>query len=327
MEKERKRPEDRAVDAASVETIRKAEKDNVRLSFFRLDEQGNQCGFGKSGVCCRICHMGPCRITAKNRFGVCGADADTIVARNYLREVAGGSAAHSDHGRHLVLLLKKISEGKGGGYSIKDPAALKRMAKDYGITVDGKTDAALAGELADIMLADFTAQEEYLKTLELAPLKRQGVWERLEVKPHGVDRMIVESLHRTHMGVDHDYKNILMHAFRTSLADGWGGSRIASQVSDILFGTPYPVRSTANLGVLGAKTVNVVVHGHEPALSEMLAAASSDPEIIDYAKKAGAEGITLAGICCTANEILMRHGIPIAGNFLQQELAVVTGAV
>ncbi len=327
MEKERKRPEDRAVDAASVETIRKAEKDNVRLSFFRLDEQGNQCGFGKSGVCCRICHMGPCRITAKNRFGVCGADADTIVARNYLREVAGGSAAHSDHGRHLVLLLKKISEGKGGGYSIKDPAALKRMAKDYGITVDGKTDAALAGELADIMLADFTAQEEYLKTLELAPLKRQGVWERLEVKPHGVDRMIVESLHRTHMGVDHDYKNILMHAFRTSLADGWGGSRIASQVSDILFGTPYPVRSTANLGVLGEKTVNVVVHGHEPALSEMLAAASSDPEIIDYAKKAGAEGITLAGICCTANEILMRHGIPIAGNFLQQELAVVTGAV
>ncbi|HPA72459.1 MAG TPA: anaerobic carbon-monoxide dehydrogenase catalytic subunit [Spirochaetota bacterium] len=326
MEKERKRPEDRAVDAASVETIRKAEKDNVRLSFFRLDEQGNQCGFGKSGVCCRICHMGPCRITAKNRFGVCGADADTIVARNYLREVAGGSAAHSDHGRHLVLLLKKISEGKGGGYSIKDPAALKRMAKDYGITVDGKTDAALAGELADIMLADFTAQEEYLKTLELAPLKRQGVWERLEVKPHGVDRMIVESLHRTHMGVDHDYKNILMHAFRTSLADGWGGSRIASQVSDILFGTPYPVRSTANLGVLGEKTVNVVVHGHEPALSEMLAAASSDPEIIDYAKKAGAEGITLAGICCTANEILMRHGIPIAGNFLQ-ELAVVTGAV
>ncbi len=327
MEKERKRPEDRAVDAASVETIRKAEKDNVRLSFFRLDEQGNQCGFGKSGVCCRICHMGPCRITAKNRFGVCGADADTIVARNYLREVAGGSAAHSDHGRHLVLLLKKISEGKGGGYSIKDPAALKRMAKDYGITVDGKTDEALAGELADIMLADFTAQEEYLKTLELAPLKRQGVWERLEVKPHGVDRMIVESLHRTHMGVDHDYKNILMHAFRTSLADGWGGSRIASQVSDILFGTPYPVRSTANLGVLGEKTVNVVVHGHEPALSEMLAAASSDPEIIDYAKKAGAEGITLAGICCTANEILMRHGIPIAGNFLQQELAVVTGAV
>ena len=139
--------------------------------------------------------------------------------------------------------------------------------------------------------------------------------------------MVVESLHRTHMGVDHDYRNLLLHAFRTSLADGWGGSRIASIVSDILFGTPSPVRSRANLGVLGAKTVNILVHGHEPALSEMLAIASRDPEIVADAKAAGAEGVTLAGICCTANEILMRHGIPVAGNFLQQELAIITGAV
>ena len=327
MDKKIKTAEERAVDAASVVTIEKAEKENVNISFFRMDQQGNQCSFGLKGVCCRICHMGPCRITPKNHFGVCGADADTIVARNYLREVAAGSAAHSDHARHLVLLLKKIAEGRGGVYSIKDRSALRRIASLYGIEVSDKDDKTLAGELADTMLADFTSQEEPLKTLDLAPLKRRGVWDRLKVKPSGVDRMIVESLHRTHMGVDHDYKNILMHAFRTSLADGWGGSRIASQVSDIIFGTPSPVRSSANLGVLGEKTVNVVVHGHEPALSEMLAAAASDPEVIDYAKKAGAGGITLAGICCTANEILMRHGIPIAGNFLQQELAVVTGAV
>jgi carbon-monoxide dehydrogenase catalytic subunit len=139
--------------------------------------------------------------------------------------------------------------------------------------------------------------------------------------------MIVESLHRTHIGVDHDATSLLMQAMRAALADGWGGSRIASIVSDILFGSPSPVRSFANLGVLGLHTVNIVVHGHEPALSEMLAIASRDPEIMAYAKKTGAEGITLAGICCTANEILMRHGIPVAGNFLQQELAVVTGAV
>lgn len=327
MDKHKKTPEERAVDSASVFTIHKAEKDNVNLSFFRMDQQGNQCSFGLKGVCCRICHMGPCRITPKNHFGVCGADADTIVARNYLREVASGTAAHSDHARHLVLLLKKIAAGEGGGYSIKDPAALRRSARHYGIDSSDLSDIELAGRLADVMLDDFTSQEEFLKTLDLAPVKRQGVWDRLDVKPSGIDRMIVESLHRTHMGVDHDYRSIIMHAFRTALSDGWGGSRIASQVSDIIFGTPSPVRSTANLGVLGENTVNVVVHGHEPALSEMLTAAASDPEIIDYAKKAGAEGITLAGICCTANEILMRHGIPIAGNFLQQELAVVTGAV
>lgn len=327
MEKEKKKPEDRAVDPASIEIIEKAERDRVRLSFFRMDEQGAGCGFGKSGVCCRICHMGPCRISAKAKFGVCGADADTIVARNFLREVAAGCAAHSDHARHLTLLLKKVAQGKAGNYAIKDRVALHRVAKKYGIVDEGRTDLEIAAELADVLLAEFTAQEDHLKTLQLAPEKRQKLWEKIEVQPQGIDRMIVESLHRTHMGVDHDYAHILLHAFRASLADGWGGSRIASQVSDILFGTPAPVRSMANLGVLGERTVNVVVHGHEPALSEMLAAASRDSEIIEAAKNVGAEGITLAGICCTANEILMRHGIPIAGNFLQQELAVVTGAV
>ncbi|HQH99921.1 MAG TPA: anaerobic carbon-monoxide dehydrogenase catalytic subunit [Deltaproteobacteria bacterium] len=327
MEKSQKPAEERACDLASIEAIRKAEADCVDLSFFRMDRQGAQCGFGLKGLCCRICHMGPCRITNKTPQGVCGADADTVVARNFLREVAGGSAAHSDHARHLVLLLGKIGQGKGGEYAIKDEPALRRIAKSYGIEEQGVPARDLAVRLAELMIGEFTSQEEPLKTLKLAPLSRQGVWQKREIAPAGIDRMVVESMHRTHMGVDHDYRNVLLHVFRLALADGWGGSRIASQVSDILFGTPFPVRSTANLGILREETVNVLVHGHEPALSEMLAAASNDPEIKDYAKKAGAQGITLAGICCTANEILMRHGIPLAGNFLQQELAIVTGAV
>ncbi len=177
------------------------------------------------------------------------------------------------------------------------------------------------------MISEFNRQEETLVTLKLAPNRRQGIWRNRGVQPSGIDRMVVEALHRTHMGVDHDYRNLLLHAFRVALADGWGGSRVASIVSDILFGTPSPVRSRANLGVLGAKTVNILVHGHEPALSEMLALATREPEIVAEAKAAGAEGLTLAGICCTANEILIRHGIPVAGNFLQQELAIITGAV
>jgi carbon-monoxide dehydrogenase catalytic subunit len=326
-EKKTRTAEERACDPASVEAIRKAELECVDLSFFRMDLQKNQCAFGTKGVCCRICHMGPCRITPKTPLGVCGADADTIVARNFLREVAGGAAAHSDHGRHLVLLLKKIGEGKGGGYVMKDEKALRRIARSYGVEERDVPADELAVRLAELFLSEFTSQEKHLATLKLAPPSRQGVWQKREASPAGIDRMVVEALHRTHMGVDHDYRNILLHAFRLALADGWGGSRIASQVSDIIFGTPTPVRSTANLGILGKNTVNVLVHGHEPALSEMLAAAASDPEIDACAKDAGAEGITLAGICCTANEILMRHGIPLAGNFLQQELAIVTGAV
>jgi carbon-monoxide dehydrogenase catalytic subunit len=326
-DKDTKTPRDRASDEASIALIEKAEAECADTCFTRMDVQQNQCGFGKNGLCCRICYMGPCRITPKAPYGVCGADADTIVARNYLREVAAGTAAHSDHGRHLVHLLHKVAQGKGGSYQIKDERALRDAARLYGVEEAGRSSEEVALELSEMFLKEFTSQDDPLRTLNLAPLKRQAVWKQMQIEPEGIDRMVVESLHRTHMGVDHDYRNVLMHAFRTALADGWGGSRVATICSDILFGTPQPVRSAANLGVLGAKTVNVIVHGHEPALSEMLAAASTDPEILACARSAGADGVTLAGICCTANEILIRHGIPVAGNFLQQELAIITGAV
>ncbi|MEN6317721.1 MAG: anaerobic carbon-monoxide dehydrogenase catalytic subunit [Syntrophaceae bacterium] len=327
MTKDIKKPHDRVWDQASLEALLKAERDCVDTCFTRLDSQRNLCRFGNEGLCCRICYMGPCRITEKSPRGVCGANADTIVARNFLREVAGGTAAHSDHGRHLVLLLKHAAEGRIADYEIRDENALRRIAKNYGIEEVARTKKAVAMELADLLLKEFMLQEETLSTLLLSPLKQQAIWRTQSVTPLGIDRMVVESLHRTHMGVDHDYRNILLQAFRTALADGWGGSRIATQVSDILFGTPSPVRSDANLGVLKRDTVNIVVHGHEPELPEMLAIAARDPAILNAAKEAGAAGITLAGICCTANEILMRHGIPVAGSFLQQELAVITGAV
>lgn len=327
MTKEIKKPEDRVWDQASLFTLIKAERECVETCFSRLDVQAAPCRFGSEGLCCRICYMGPCRITAKSPRGVCGADADTVVARNFLREVAGGTAAHSDHGRHLVLLLKRAAQGRSNDYNIRDEKALRRTAKSYGIEEAGKSIREVAGQLADLLLKEFMLQEEALATLRLSPPRQQSVWRNQAVTPLGIDRMVVEALHRTHMGVDHDYRNILQQAFRTALADGWGGSRIATQVSDILFGTPSPVRSAANLGVLGRDTVNIIVHGHEPELSEMLAIAVRDPEIQQYAQNAGAKGITLAGICCTANEILMRHGIPVAGSFLQQELALVTGAV
>jgi carbon-monoxide dehydrogenase catalytic subunit len=319
--------EDLVWDVASQETLAKAEIENIDTVFSRYETQKNQCKFGTNGVCCRICHMGPCRITPKSPKGICGADADTIVARNFLREVVAGTAAHSDHGRHLVLRLKKVAEGKGGGYQLKDEKALRKAATEFNINEEGRSVNEVALDLANLFLSEFTSQEDTLKTLKLAPVIQQNIWKNNRIEPLGIDRMVVEAMHRTHMGVDHDYRNLLLDAFRTSLADGWGGSRIAMIVSDILFGTPSPVRSAANLGVLSADRPNIVVHGHEPELSEMLALSINDPEIKAYAKSAGVEGVNLAGICCTANEILMRHGIPVAGSFLQQELAVVTGAI
>lgn len=317
----------RVSDLASEQMLEKAQENCVDTCFSRADQQKNQCSFGKNGVCCKICHMGPCRITPKAPKGICGATADTIAARNFLREVVGGTAAHSDHGRHLVLKLKHVAEGKANGFQIKDERVLRNTAGLYGIEEEDRDKYEVALDLAKLFLNEFSEQEESLQTLNLAPQKRTAVWEAKKIKPKGIDRMVVEAMHRTTMGVDHDYRNLLQHAFRTSLADGWGGSRVAAITSDILFGSPTPVKSVSNLGVLQEDTVNILIHGHEPALSEILTVAVADPRVKEYAKQAGANGITLAGICCTANEILMRHGVPVAGNVLQQELAIITGAV
>lgn len=166
-----------------------------------------------------------------------------------------------------------------------------------------------------------------LQFLNRAPEKRRQLWEKVGITPRGVDREIVEVMHRTHIGVDNDYVNLTLHGVRTALSDGWGGSMFATEFSDVLFGTPQPIKGQSNLGVLKEAQVNIVVHGHEPVLSDMIVQAAREDDLLAAAQEKGANGINVCGMCCTGNEILMRHGVPVAGNFLQQELAVVTGVV
>jgi carbon-monoxide dehydrogenase catalytic subunit len=300
---------------------------NITTVWQRAGEAPPPCASGKGGICCRICNMGPCRITAKNPRGVCGADGDTIAARNLCREIAAGVAAHSDHGRHLLHVFKLAAQGNSPDYTIKDERRLREVAAEYGVSTADKTTRQIALDLSALFEHEFGSSEKKLATLGRAPLQRTAVWEKYGLAPSGIDPSIVEIMHRTTMGVDHEYRHLALAGIRVALADGWGGSSIATAIADILFGTPRPVRSMVNLGVLSGDKVNIIVHGHEPVLSEMIAVACEDPEIIGYAKSKGAQGIQLGGICCTANEILMRHGIPVAGSFLQQELAVMTGAV
>jgi carbon-monoxide dehydrogenase catalytic subunit len=309
--------------------LKRTQAEHLETAWDRWEAQQPQCGFGQLGLCCRICNMGPCHIDPFGkgpRRGVCGADADTFTARHLGRMIAAGTAAHSDHGRDVVHTLMMAAEEKGG-YRIKDPAKLHKLAAEFGVDLDSKPDSEIAMALGEKALGQFGQQEGELTLAHRAPEPRQEIWRELGIMPRGIDREVVEMMHRTHMGVDTDYRNIIKHGLRTALADGWGGSMISTDLQDILFGTPKPLRSRVNLGVLKEDEVNVVVHGHEPLLSEMLVAASRDPELQQLATERGAKGINLAGICCTANEILMRHGIPLAGNFLQQELALATGAV
>ncbi|MDO8690961.1 MAG: anaerobic carbon-monoxide dehydrogenase catalytic subunit, partial [Dehalococcoidia bacterium] len=262
-----------------------------------------------------------------NETGVCGATPSTITARNFARAVAAGASAHSDHGRDMALVLRAVAKGEAKGYQIKDTKKLNAVAGYMGIPVDGRAKEEIALDVANKAIEQWGQQEGELICLSRAPKKRQELWRKLGIGPRGIDREIVETLHRTHEGNDQDHEHLLTHALRTSMGDGWGGAMLATDIGDILFGTPSPLTSQVNLGVLKDDEVNILVHGHEPLLSEMIVAACQDPEMIEYAKSKGANGINLAGICCTANEVLMRRGIPPAGNFLHQELAIITGAV
>jgi carbon-monoxide dehydrogenase catalytic subunit len=322
---------EKSIDPAVHQMLEQAERLDLETAWDRYEKMLPQCGFGELGVCCRNCNMGPCRISPFDdqgpKKGVCGATADIIVARNLIRMIAGGAAAHSDHGRDLAHTLLLTAEGKSGGYEIKDEAKLAALAAEYGIGTDGRTKEQIALDLARAVYAEFGKQEGPIRFTRRAPEKRVAQWQKIGIDPRGIDREIVEIMHRTHIGVDNDPVNLILQGLKASIADGWGGSTIATEISDVLFGTPSPVRSAANLGVLKKDQVNIVAHGHEPVLSEMILAAAADPALVAKAEAAGAKGINVVGMCCTGNEIIMRHGIPIAGNFLQQELAVMTGAV
>lgn len=326
MAKEKRTHEERTTDPAAQEMLYRADELGLSTAFTRVDELV-PCNIGGAGMCCKLCGMGPCRLTKDGMTGICGATIDTIQARNFIRAIAAGAAAHSDHGRDMAFILKAVANHQTEGYSIKDVAKLRMVASYYNIPIEGRSPEEIANDLADLYIAQFGQQKGEVAPARRAPAKRQALWRDLGVMPRGVDREVVEALHRTHIGDDQDPVHILQHAVRTALSDGWGGSMIATDVSDILFGTPAPILGQANLGVLRDDMVNVIVHGHEPTLSQMIVAASQDPEIIAYARTAGANGVNLSGICCTANEILMRQGIPAAGNFLHQELAILTGAV
>lgn len=316
----------RSIDPAAVEMLKRAEEMHLSTAFSRAEEM-KPCPIGAKGQCCKLCGMGPCRVVKEGQTGICGATVDTIAARNLVRMIAGGAAAHSDHGRDMAFALIAVAQGEAPGYEIKDEGKLLLMAKDLGVETEGRTIEEIALEVGQVCLGEFGKQRGEVIYACRAPEARQQLWRQAGLMPRGIDREIVEIMHRTHIGDDQDAEHILRQGLRAAIADGWGGSMYATDISDVLFGTPSPLVTKANLGVLKEDEVNVVVHGHEPTLSMAVVDATRDPDLIEYAKSKGAKGINIAGMCCTSNETLMRQGVPSAGNFLTQELAIITGAV
>jgi len=327
MAKEPRPVEELSIWEDAQAMMKKARAEGIETVHERLQQQTPHCKFCELGVSCRICTMGPCKITPKAPRGVCGADADVIVARNFGRFIAGGSAGHSDHGRDLIEVLEAIVEGDTKDYSISDENKLRAIAAEVGVETEGREIMDVARDAVEVFFGDFGSRKKQVAFLSRVPEKRRQIWDRLGMTPRGVDREIAEMMHRTHMGCDNDAPNTMVHASRTSLSDGWAGSMIGTELSDVIFGTPTPSMSEANLGVIKEDKVNLLVHGHNPVVSEMVLAAAREPELIKEAEALGAKGINVAGLCCTGNELLMRQGIPMAGNHLMTELALLTGAV
>ena len=310
-----------AATDALLETAKKVGADTWQQ---RVKNQTPHCKFGEEGICCRICTMGPCRITPKSPRGICGCDANGIVARNYLRFTAGGAATHSDHGRSICHTLYASKEG--GNYQVKDPEKLCRIAKEWGIETEGRDIYDVAHEVAETGLMEYGKPFGTQRFLKRAPESRQKIWADQAIEPRAIDREVSQSMHMTHMGCSSLPEALVRQSLRAGLSDGWGGSMMGTEFSDVLFGTPKPVDTTANIGVMEEDMVNIIVHGHDPSLSEMIVFYAQDPEMVALAKEMGAKGINIAGVCCTSNEVAMRHGIPMAGNFLSQENVVLTGA-
>ena len=314
---------------ATAQMLKKAEKDGVETAFHRAASM-KACPIGADSACCKHCSMGPCRLNAKDPYGkvgVCGASIDTIMSRNFGRMVAAGSAAHTDHGMSMLDLFREVVNGNIKEFSIKDPIKLEEVSKELGIEVEGRETKDIAMDLYKELERTYTQVEGEIPFAKRVPEKTLETWRKHGVVPRGAMREIMELMHRTAMGVDQDHENLIQQCSRTALADGWGGSMVATEISDILFGTPTPVRGDVNMGCLKEELVNIIIHGHEPNLFESILESVNDPSLLKAAKEAGAEGINLVGMCCSGAEMLSRHGIPHAGNFMSTEAILVTGAV
>lgn len=327
MEKKKKA---KSANPAAEEIIQWGESHKIETCFERA-EKLKPCPIGSSGACCKVCHMGPCRFIGKNAEqearGVCGATLATVAARNLLRMIAAGTAAHSDHARDMAFTLLAAATGEAKDFQITDVRKLYRVASYLNINFEGRPVNDVAREVARRFIDDFGRQKGSINYISRAPGKTQDRWKKWGVIPRGIDREITEAMHRTNIGVDHEPDHILLHGLRTALADGWGGCMIATDITDILFGTPRPIKGEVSFGIFKEDEINLVVHGHEPSLAEIMVDVVSEPKMSAYAKEKGAKGINLGGMCCTANEVLMRHGIPTAGGFTNQELAIMTGLV
>lgn len=320
---------DQTPDPAVREMLLRAEQLGIDTTFDRFDNQKPQCSFGLAGICCKICNMGPCRITQKSPRGVCGADADLIVARNLLRSAAAGAAQHGMHAREVILALKWAAEGKLD-VPIMGKQKIRDTANAFGIKTYRRSIKRIASDLAGAMLEDLsrTVPDEYKTIKACAPPERQEVWKKLDILPISAYHEVFEAYHKSGCATDGDWRSIMQQFLRCGLAFTFSGVVGASIATDCLFGVGDRVTSKVNIGALEKGYVNIAVHGHLPLLVSQIVAVGQKEKFIELAKSKGAKGIRFYGICCSGLAAMYRYGgvIPLS-NAVSAELVLGTGAL
>lgn len=316
-------------DSAVREMMLNMEQVGIDTAFDRFDNQKPQCSFGLSGVCCKICNMGPCKITPKSPKGVCGADADLIVARNLLRSAAAGVAQHGMHAREVILSLKWAAQGKLdipiiGAYKVK------AMAEAFGIPTKHRKLNNIAIDLADTLLADLsrTEPEEYKTIKACAPPERRETWKKLDILPISAYHEVFEAYHKTGCATDGDWKSIMQQFLRCGLAFTFTGVVASNIATDSLFGVGDRVTSKVNIGALEKGYVNIAVHGHLPVLVSQIVKTGLSDKYQKLAKSKGAKGIRFYGICCSGLSAMYRYaGVIPLSNAVTAELVLGTGSL
>ncbi len=316
-------------DPAVREMMLRAEQIGIDTAFDRFDAQQPQCSFGLAGVCCKICNMGPCKITPKSPKGVCGADADLIVARNLLRSAAAGASQHGMHAREVILSLKWAAEGRLN-IPIMGQQKIRDTAKSFGIKTEHRQIKHIASDLADALLEDMsrTIPAEHRTIKACAPAERQEVWKDLDIIPISAYHEVFEAFHKSGCGTDGDWKSVMQQFLRCGLSFTFSGVVGASIATDSLFGVGDRVTSKVNIGALKKGYVNIAVHGHLPTLVSQIVAVGKEEKFVELAKSKGAKGIQFYGICCSGLAAMYRYGgvIPLS-NAVSAELVLGTGAL
>ncbi|MDY2685727.1 MAG: anaerobic carbon-monoxide dehydrogenase catalytic subunit [Selenomonadaceae bacterium] len=320
---------DHTPDPAVREMMLRMEQIGVSTIFDRFDAQKPQCTFGLAGVCCKNCNMGPCKITAKSPKGVCGADANLIVSRNLLRSAAAGVAQHGAHAREILLSLKFIVEGRLR-LPLLGEKRIRAVCKAFGIETRGQSTKRLAGKLADVLLADLSrpTPDDYETIKALAPKERQEVWKKLDILPISAYHEVFEAYHRTGVGTDGDWRNIMQQFLRCGLAFCFTGVVASNIGTDAMFGIGHRATSKVNIGALKKGYVNIAVHGHLPTLVSEIVRIGRSEEFQNKARAAGAKGIQFYGICCSCLAAMYRYeGVIPLSNAVGAELVLGTGAL